>query len=215
MYVVYAVERWRSQGARNILHPYTEKNDLINVGLVGVGGGYFVEIWELEFDEYPEGLATTLRVTTDTWDSPTHHIGEILDTDCPEIQQMLDTPDPKQPNLTWCVQVFKERYAQWDDPLRARGACTVASHHFAHFCRAKGLAVPDKQKVVTVYFGNPAHETPDFPRECHSVYQYGRIVVDWTARQFGPTYRYMGLESVPYPLVWVNRTGQPQAFKPR
>jgi hypothetical protein len=192
MFVTYVVERRKRDAALNLLRPY---GDLTYIGQVRIEWGVFWEIFELEFDTCPNGLANTLRVATESWDRASHRIDEVIETDCPEVKKALE-PDPSHPSLSWCVRIFKERYAHWDTYWKAMGSCGVATNLFLRFCRHKGLISPQESLHGdrTEYFGDPSWETPESPRECHTVAVVRGFVIDWTARQFN--------SDAPYPRIW-------------
>lgn len=208
MYLVYVVERRKWNAAARLLEGF---GDLTQVGKVSVGWGEYREIWELEFEEYPAGLVTALRAATDTWEPAYHRIDEVLESNCPEIQAMLASPDPNTPSLSWCVRAFKERYAHWDTYWTAMGHCGTATSLFLRFCMHKGLITREEMMrgSVTEYFGDKANETPDFPRECHTVARIGNFMFDWTARQFPGIYG----DNAPVPVFWVDRSDNPRVFK--
>ena len=224
MYVTFKVEHERLGVARRLLKEF----GLLLVPESLYEGPQYDRRWRylqrLEFSNCHPRLAITLRQAMDSW-GQTHKkypdILEVVGTDCPEILEMLATPDPTKPSLTWAIRRFREYHpGQWQDYWTAVGRCGTASLDFLAFLEAKNVVTASQRKSgyareVTEYFGDPRYATPDFPRECHCVVGVGRVRIDWTARQFGSRYEACGYDPVPIPLVWVNRTGQNEVFAPR
>lgn len=146
----------------------------------------------LEFEESNARLTTIVRYLLDHWGfDKKQNIAEIVGTDCPQIQHMLDTPDPKTPSLAWCVRRFKEYFPNsWSDYWHAVGQCEVVSEDFFDFMQSKGAISPEQTAsgyahVHTVYFGDPRSGSPELGGpEYHATVRVGNIDIDWTHRQY-------------------------------
>lgn len=216
MYIVYTVAPRLREASIRLVRRYGCEPEWLETVAVGTtsywGVREHVEVWQAEFTDYQRGFAEALKAASDdlgNFSRAILWIDAILETDCPEIQSMLDYKDPEHPSISWCARVFKERYAHWADPLKAMGACGVASDDFVAFCKAKG--VTREGRAFQEMLGSKYSEWA----ECHVVAEFttprgrrlGRsLVVDWTARQYS--------SSRGYPHVWSNTTGTSRAFKP-
>jgi hypothetical protein len=151
-----------------------------------------VDVFMLEFEESNLKLTTKVRYLLDEWGfDKKRNIAEILGTDCPQIQHMLGTPDPRTPSLTWCVSRFKEYFPNdWDNFWTAVGQCAVVSQDFLSFMESKGAVTPEQVQagyahVHIVYFGDPRSGSPTLGGpEYHATVHVGGISVDWTHRQY-------------------------------
>lgn len=208
MYMFFAVEPYKVNGVKNLFRDF---GDLTFHGrLPGGRQGYDFELWELEFESGSAELIGAVLRSLSGWDTGLQMLVELVETDYTELWDLITSPVPKHPSVSWCVGRYLKHFPNcWRDYWSSVGKCLVVPDDFLRFMRHYGAISAEQEAsgyagISTHYRSDRRHAMPDFPAEVHRVVRVGRLRIDFTRRQYK--------SDAPVPTVWVCRDSSQDVY---
>lgn len=93
-------------------------------------------------------------------------------------------PDGKA-TLISCIREFRDTQSEYREIINSRGSCHGVSRDFETLLRMRRVIGPNTIHSNTQVRWRTFSSSPDFGDLGHADFRIGRVVIDWTAVQFG------------------------------